>query len=66
MINILKAVRAGKITIRPKVSEQDFYRWMDDVQDWCISRQLWWGHRAPVYLVKLQDAEPVVRIFYDI
>ncbi|CCG81929.1 Valyl-tRNA synthetase [Taphrina deformans PYCC 5710] len=48
------AVLNGEIEITPKVSENDFIRWMDNVQDWCISRQLWWGHQAPVYFVKLE------------
>ena len=51
------AVREGRILIRPRVSEQDFYRWMTDIQDWCISRQLWWGHRCPVYRVLFEGKE---------
>ena len=51
------AVREGQILIRPRVSEQDFHRWMTDIQDWCISRQLWWGHRCPVYRVLFEGKE---------
>lgn len=52
----IKAVRDGKITIFPKTSENEFFQWLEHIQDWCISRQLWWGHRCPVYFVKLEDS----------
>ena len=48
------AVENGDIEIVPKVSENDFIRWMTNVQDWCISRQLWWGHQAPIYYVEIE------------
>lgn len=51
----IKAVKDGRITITPKTSENEFFRWLENIQDWCISRQLWWGHRCPVYYVKLED-----------
>lgn len=51
----IKAVKDGKITITPKTSENEFFQWLSNIQDWCISRQLWWGHRCPVYFVKLED-----------
>ncbi|OLL23744.1 Valine--tRNA ligase [Neolecta irregularis DAH-3] len=50
----LDAVSNGEIKIAPKVSERDFYRWLENIDDWCISRQLWWGHRAPVYFVNIE------------
>ena len=52
-----QAVLDGEVEIMPKVSEQDFIRWMDNSQDWCISRQLWWGHQAPVYFVLVSGEE---------
>ncbi|ODQ51028.1 hypothetical protein SAICODRAFT_60694 [Saitoella complicata NRRL Y-17804] len=52
-----EAVRSGQIKIQPAVSEADFQRWMENVQDWCISRQLWWGHQAPVYYVQIEGEE---------
>lgn len=51
----INAVKDGKITIHPKTSENEFFSWMNNIQDWCISRQLWWGHRCPVYYVNLED-----------
>ncbi|SMN18166.1 similar to Saccharomyces cerevisiae YGR094W VAS1 Mitochondrial and cytoplasmic valyl-tRNA synthetase [Maudiozyma saulgeensis] len=53
----IKAVRDGKITITPKSSEAEYFRWLENIQDWCISRQLWWGHRCPVYFVKIEGQE---------
>lgn len=50
----VQAVKDGRITITPKTSENDFFAWMSNIQDWCISRQLWWGHRCPVYFVNLE------------
>lgn len=52
----IKAVKEGKITIFPKTSENEFFSWLGNIQDWCISRQLWWGHRCPVYFVKAVDS----------
>ncbi|KAG0680591.1 valine--tRNA ligase [Pichia californica] len=51
------AVKNGDLKITPETSEKEFYRWMENIQDWCISRQLWWGHRCPVYLVKIEGEE---------
>ena len=53
----IKAVKDGKITIRPESTERDFYRWLENVHDWCISRQLWWGHQIPAYFVDI-EGEP--------
>jgi len=49
--------RAGELKIRPATSEGDWYRWLEGIQDWCISRQLWWGHRAPAYFVKIEGVD---------
>ena len=54
------AVRNGELSILPKEHEQTWYRWLENIHDWCISRQLWWGHRIPAYKVIVHDGEKVV------
>lgn len=44
-----QAVRDGRIEIVPKTWEKTFFNWMDNIQPWCVSRQLWWGHRIPAW-----------------
>lgn len=44
-----QAVRDGRIEIVPKNWEKTFFNWMDNIQPWCVSRQLWWGHRIPAW-----------------
>ncbi|MGC0311983.1 valyl-tRNA synthetase [Kitasatospora acidiphila] len=43
------AVRDGRVQIHPKELERRYFDWVDNMYDWCISRQLWWGHRIPVF-----------------
>lgn len=45
----IEAVKSGKIEFVPKQYENMFFSWMDNIQPWCISRQLWWGHRIPAW-----------------
>ena len=45
----LEAVRQGRIKIVPERFSKVYYNWLENIQDWCISRQLWWGHRIPVW-----------------
>ena len=45
----VQAVREGRIRIFPSTWYKTFYAWMDNIRDWCISRQIWWGHRIPAW-----------------
>lgn len=47
------AVREGHLTILPDIYVDNWFHWLDNIQDWCISRQLWWGHRIPAYRVSV-------------
>ena len=57
----MQAVRDGRIEIVPKTWEKTFFNWMENIQPWCVSRQLWWGHRIPVwYGPKIADQDTAV------
>ncbi len=45
----IEAVRDGRIKFVPERFDKNYFHWMENSQDWCISRQLWWGHRIPAY-----------------
>ncbi len=45
----LAAVREGRIRFVPRSWEKTYFHWLENIQDWCISRQLWWGHRIPAW-----------------
>ena len=51
-----QAVRNGELTILPDFFQDNWFQWLENIQDWCISRQLWWGHRIPAYRVTITDA----------
>ena len=51
----IKAVRNGSITIIPEHFAKVYFDWMENIRDWCISRQLWWGHRIPVWYCQSCD-----------
>jgi valyl-tRNA synthetase len=53
----LKVVEEGKIKISPESARKSYDRWLSGITDWCISRQLWWGHRIPAYRVILEGDE---------
>jgi len=45
----LEAVRTGRTRIIPALWEKTYFEWMENIRDWCISRQIWWGHRIPAW-----------------
>uniref|UniRef100_A0A8C5A7W3 valine--tRNA ligase n=1 Tax=Gadus morhua TaxID=8049 RepID=A0A8C5A7W3_GADMO len=49
------AVRNGQLKIIPDHHLKTWFNWLDNIRDWCISRQLWWGHRIPAYFVTVDD-----------
>ena len=49
-----EAVRKGDLKIVPAMHEDTWYYWLDNIRDWCISRQLWWGHRIPAYFARVK------------
>ncbi|KAH6647195.1 tRNA synthetases class I-domain-containing protein [Truncatella angustata] len=53
----VKAVQTGEIKIKPESAERNYLQWMANINDWCISRQLWWGHQCPVYRVHFEGEE---------
>lgn len=51
----VEAVREGNLKIVPDMFNKTWFSWMENCRDWCISRQLWWGHRVPAYFVSSVD-----------
>ena len=58
----LAAVRKGEIKIVPEHYEKVYFHWLENIQDWCISRQLWWGHRIPAWY-REKDGDPEGEIY---
>ncbi|MFS8500328.1 MAG: valine--tRNA ligase [Caldicoprobacter sp.] len=57
----IKAVKEGRIKFVPERFEKIYFNWMENIKDWCISRQLWWGHRIPAYYCQDCDYTMVER-----
>ena len=53
--NALEVVEKGELKIIPEQFKKTWDHWMVGIRDWCISRQLWWGHRIPAYFVTVDD-----------
>ena len=51
----IEVVKNGSIKIQPQTATNTYIRWMENIDDWCLSRQLWWGHQVPAYYVKMED-----------
>ena len=57
----IEAVRSGAIKVVPQTWEKTYFNWMEDIQPWCVSRQLWWGHQIPAWY----DADGTVFVAED-
>ncbi len=53
----LDSVREGRVKIMPESGEKVFYHWLENIEPWCISRQLWWGHQIPVWYLPGRNAD---------
>jgi len=67
----IDAVKNGDIKFVPENWNKTYYEWMNNIQDWCISRQIWWGHRIPAWYddngkVYVADSEAEVRTKYNL
>jgi valyl-tRNA synthetase len=53
----VEVVEKGELKIHPANSEKIYKHWMNNIQDWCLSRQLWWGHQIPAYFIEIEGGE---------
>lgn len=56
----IEVVKNKKIRIIPEQWENTYFSWMENIQDWCISRQIWWGHQIPVFYCPLCDGDKIL------
>ena len=61
----IAAVRDGRIAFVPKRFERTYLHWMENIRDWCISRQIWWGHRIPVWYCEAGDCSETIAAVED-
>ncbi len=59
----IEAVRSGKIRFVPERYEKVYLDWLENIRDWCISRQLWWGHRIPIYYT--ESGTPIAALSWE-
>ena len=67
----IAAVEQGKVRFVPENWQNTYFQWMNNIQDWCISRQLWWGHRIPAWYddagnIYVAEDEAAVRQKYQL
>jgi len=58
----VEAVKKGKTKIIPKRFEKTYFNWLEGIRDWCISRQLWWGHRLPIWYCGLKGLSDLQKV----
>ncbi|MEC7640667.1 MAG: valine--tRNA ligase [Nitrospinota bacterium] len=56
----IDAVKSGKIQIAPQFWENTYFEWMENIRDWCISRQIWWGHQIPAWTCCHTDCRKII------
>ncbi len=66
----IAAVQRGEIQFVPENWRKTYFQWLENIEDWCISRQLWWGHRIPAWYDEqgnpyVGDSEPSIRQHYS-
>jgi valyl-tRNA synthetase len=62
----IRAVKEGKIKLLPRRFEKVYYQWMENLRDWCVSRQIWWGHQLPVWYCGTKGLSDLQRRLNDI
>ncbi|XP_063879319.1 valine--tRNA ligase-like [Scylla paramamosain] len=56
---VSEAVQSGRLNLVPQLHRRAWHSWLDNITDWCVSQQLWWGHRMPVYHITAADGREV-------
>ncbi|KAJ5096175.1 hypothetical protein NUU61_005531 [Penicillium alfredii] len=53
----IEVIESGELIIRPELQKRQYLQWMRNLQDWCLSRQLWWGHQIPAYHISIKGED---------